>query len=147
MKEFMARHCFHLRNVTFKFSEKNKKELISMYLFLQSRSIYGFSRESTRATQNWFQTAISNQYGPGQMNQYNSQPMYAQQQTHLPQQYQPDGIADAARPPSSTSLRRNSRVLSPQDRPGVINQSLNDRFKSLPCIFYLLCRRYTWDFF
>ncbi|XP_067213201.1 junctophilin-1 isoform X2 [Linepithema humile] len=73
------------------------------------------------------QTAISNQYGSGQMNQYNSQPMYAQQQTHLPQQYQPDGIADAARPPSSTSLRRNSRVLSPQDRPGIISQTLNDR--------------------
>ncbi|XP_077273604.1 junctophilin-1-like isoform X3 [Temnothorax americanus] len=71
------------------------------------------------------QTAIPNQYGPGQMNQYNSQSMYAQQ-TH-PSQYQPDGIMDAARPPSSTSLRRNSRVLSPQDRPGTIGQTLNDR--------------------
>ncbi|XP_071633149.1 uncharacterized protein [Temnothorax longispinosus] len=70
-------------------------------------------------------TAIPNQYGPGQMNQYNSQSMYAQQ-TH-PSQYQPDGIMDAARPPSSTSLRRNSRVLSPQDRPGTIGQTLNDR--------------------
>ncbi|XP_020277799.1 junctophilin-1-like [Pseudomyrmex gracilis] len=69
-------------------------------------------------------TAIPNQYGPGQMNQYNAQ-IYAQQQT---QQYvQPDGVADAARPPSSTSLRRNSRVLSPQDRPGTIGQTLNDR--------------------
>ncbi|XP_018300881.1 junctophilin-1 [Mycetomoellerius zeteki] len=71
------------------------------------------------------QTAIPNQYGPGQMNQYNSQSMYAQQ-THQ-SQYQPDNIMDAARPPSSTSLRRNSRVLSPQDRPGIIGQTLNDR--------------------
>ncbi|XP_011871049.1 PREDICTED: junctophilin-1 isoform X3 [Vollenhovia emeryi] len=72
------------------------------------------------------QTVIPNQYGPGQMNQFNSQSIYAQQ-THPSQQYQPDGIMDAARPPSSTSLRRNSRVLSPQDRPGVIGQTLNDR--------------------
>ncbi|KYN10646.1 Junctophilin-3 [Trachymyrmex cornetzi] len=71
------------------------------------------------------QTVIPNQYGPGQMNQYNSQPMYAQQ-TH-PSQYQSDNIMDAARPPSSTSLRRNSRILSPQDRPGIIGQTLNDR--------------------
>ncbi|KAG5333374.1 JPH3 protein, partial [Acromyrmex heyeri] len=71
------------------------------------------------------QTILPNQYGPGQMNQYNSQPMYAQQ-TH-PSQYQPDNIMDTARPPSSTSLRRNSRILSPQDRPGIIGQTLNDR--------------------
>lgn len=74
----------------------------------------------------WFQTAIPNQYGPGQMNQYNSQSMYTQQ-THPSQQYQSEGIMDAARPPSSTSLRRNSRILSPQDRPGTIGQTLNDR--------------------
>ncbi|CAL7935953.1 unnamed protein product [Xylocopa violacea] len=66
-------------------------------------------------------------------NQYNSQQLYGQQQqsppqqqTQSPQQYQ-DGVGDAQRPPSSTSIRRNSRVLSPQDRPNTIGQTLNDR--------------------
>lgn len=68
--------------------------------------------------------------------QYNAQPMYAQQQQQQPMtqtqqpQYQTDGTAlDPQRPASSTSIRRNSRVLSPQDRPniGTIGQTLNDR--------------------
>ena len=65
------------------------------------------------------------------MNQYNSQ-MYGQpqqlppqSQTQIPQQYEADG--DAKRPPSSTSIRRNSKVLTPQDRPSTIGQTLNDR--------------------
>ncbi|XP_076634412.1 junctophilin-1-like isoform X3 [Colletes latitarsis] len=78
---------------------------------------------------------MPNQYGPGQMNQYGSQQLYGQQQqppppqqqTQVPQQYQPDGIGDPQRPPSSTSIRRNSRILTPQDRPGTIGQTLNDR--------------------
>lgn len=74
------------------------------------------------------------------MNQYNSQQIYGesqqqqlppQSQTQIPQQYEPDG--DAKRPPSSTSIRRNSRVLSPQDRPNTIGQTLNDR--SLSSLF------------
>ncbi|KAL2736934.1 junctophilin-1 isoform X1 [Vespula squamosa] len=76
---------------------------------------------------------VPNQYGPSPMNQYNPQSMLTQQQQEQPsqqtqsmQQY-PDGIADVQRPPSSASIRRNSRVLSPQDRPGVIGQTLNDR--------------------
>ncbi|XP_043265080.1 junctophilin-1 isoform X2 [Colletes gigas] len=79
------------------------------------------------------QQTMPNQYGPGQMNQYGSQQLYGQQQqppppqqqTQVPQQYQPDG--DPQRPPSSTSIRRNSRILTPQDRPGTIGQTLNDR--------------------
>ncbi|XP_024946791.1 junctophilin-1 isoform X3 [Cephus cinctus] len=72
-------------------------------------------------------TTVPNQYGPGQMNQYNPQQIYGQQQPN--QQYQPDGPIDPQRPPSSTSIRRNSRILSPQDRPatGGISQTLNDR--------------------
>ncbi|XP_015435476.1 PREDICTED: junctophilin-1 [Dufourea novaeangliae] len=78
------------------------------------------------------QMTIPNQYGPGQVNQYGSQQLYGQQQsppsqTQIQQQYQPDGIGDPQRPSSSTSIRRNSRVLSPQDRPGTIGQTLNDR--------------------
>ncbi|XP_076634402.1 uncharacterized protein LOC143348267 isoform X1 [Colletes latitarsis] len=81
------------------------------------------------------QQTMPNQYGPGQMNQYGSQQLYGQQQqppppqqqTQVPQQYQPDGIGDPQRPPSSTSIRRNSRILTPQDRPGTIGQTLNDR--------------------
>lgn len=57
--------------------------------------------------------------------------MYVQQQIYPSQQYHPDGVADAVRPPSSTSIRRNSRVLSPQDRPGIIGQTLNDRSRHL----------------
>ncbi|KAF7409404.1 hypothetical protein HZH68_003785 [Vespula germanica] len=76
---------------------------------------------------------VPNQYGPSPMNQYNPQSMLTQQQQEQPsqqtqsmQQY-PDGITDIQRPPSSASIRRNSRVLSPQDRPGTIGQTLNDR--------------------
>lgn len=77
---------------------------------------------------------VPNQYGPSSMNQYNPQPMLnQQQQEQQPQQTQsmqqyPDGITDIQRPPSSASIRRNSRVLSPQDRPGTIGQTLNDRY-------------------
>ncbi|CAK9814982.1 Jph3 [Anthophora plagiata] len=83
------------------------------------------------------QTALPNQYGPGQVNQYGSQQLYGQQQQQQPppqqqtqvpqQQYQSDGVADAQRPSSSTSIRRNSRILTAQDRPNTIGQTLNDR--------------------
>ncbi|XP_017754915.1 PREDICTED: junctophilin-1-like [Eufriesea mexicana] len=82
------------------------------------------------------QQALPNQYGPSHMNQYNSQQLYGQPQqqqlppqpqTQIPQQYQPDGVGDAQRPPSSSSIRRNSRVLTAQDRPNTIGQTLNDR--------------------
>ncbi|XP_031774744.1 junctophilin-1 isoform X2 [Apis florea] len=80
------------------------------------------------------QQALPNQYGQqSQTNQYNSQQVYGQAQqlggqpqTQIPQQYQAsDG--EAPRPPSSTSIRRNSRVLTAQDRPNTIGQTLNDR--------------------
>lgn len=80
-----------------------------------------------------FQT-LPNQYGQqSQTNQYNSQQVYGQQQqlagqpqTQIPQQYQ-QADGEAPRPPSSTSIRRNSRVLTAQDRPNTIGQTLNDR--------------------
>lgn len=61
------------------------------------------------------------------MNQYNPQQLYGQPQQQ--QQYQPDGLIDGQRPSSATSLRRNSRILSSQDRPNIggIGQTLNDR--------------------
>lgn len=70
---------------------------------------------------------IPNQYGAGQMNQYNTQQLYGQQQQQ--QQYQSDNMPDGQRPSSASSIRRNSRILSPQDRPNIggINQTLNDR--------------------
>ncbi|XP_043470439.1 junctophilin-1-like [Leptopilina heterotoma] len=70
---------------------------------------------------------IPNQYGAGQMNQYNTQQLYGQQQQQ--QQYQSDSMPDGQRPSSATSIRRNSRILSPQDRPNIggVNQTLNDR--------------------
>ena len=60
------------------------------------------------------------------MNQYNAQQLYGQPQQ---QQYQPDGLIDGQRPSSATSIRRNSRILSPQDKPNIggIGQTLNDR--------------------
>ncbi|XP_051169518.1 junctophilin-1-like isoform X2 [Leptopilina boulardi] len=72
------------------------------------------------------QQTIPNQYGAGQINQYNTQQLYGQQQQ---QQYQSDNMSDGQRPSSATSIRRNSRILSPQDRPNIggINQTLNDR--------------------
>lgn len=83
---------------------------------------------------------VPNQYASGP-NQYNQQSVYGQTQIQSQQQqqqqqsiYQNDSNAttniDGQRPPSSTSIRRNSRVLNPQDRPstgGAANQSLNDR--------------------
>ncbi|KAL6432756.1 hypothetical protein ACFW04_006267 [Cataglyphis niger] len=97
---------------------------VDQYSGYQQQSIGPHNFQNLQAYPNQ-QTAIPYQYGPGQVNQYNPQPVYTQQETHSSQQYQPDG--DAARPSSSTSLRRNSRVLSPQDRPGTIGQTLNDR--------------------
>ncbi|XP_023289995.1 junctophilin-1 [Orussus abietinus] len=60
-------------------------------------------------------------YGPD-MNPYNTQQLYGQP----PQTNQTE---DSQKPPSATSIRRNSRVLSQQDRPSVgnIGQTLNDR--------------------
>ncbi|XP_061937927.1 junctophilin-1 isoform X2 [Apis cerana] len=80
------------------------------------------------------QQTLPNQYGQqSQTNQYNSQQVYGQQQqlagqpqTQIPQQYQ-QADGEAPRPPSSTSIRRNSRVLTAQDRPNTIGQTLNDR--------------------
>ncbi|XP_029038344.2 junctophilin-1 isoform X1 [Osmia bicornis bicornis] len=108
---------------------------VDQYLYQQQQPLGPQGYQNVQAYANQ-QTTVPNQYGPGQMNQYNSQQLYGQQQqppppqhqqTQIQQQYQPDGVADAQRPPSSTSIRRNSRVLSPQDRPGTIGQTLNDR--------------------
>nr|XP_012151181.1 PREDICTED: junctophilin-1 isoform X2 [Megachile rotundata] len=105
------------------------------YLYQQQQPLGPQGYQNVQAYPNQ-QMTIPNQYGQGQMNQYSSQQLYGQQQQQLPpqqqqtqvqQQYQPDGVGDAQRPPSSTSIRRNSRVLTPQDRPGTIGQTLNDR--------------------
>ncbi|XP_066594670.1 junctophilin-1 isoform X2 [Prorops nasuta] len=76
-------------------------------------------------------TVPSNQYVPPQINQYPPGQVYGQGQSQgqPPEQYQTDGASDGGQRPSSASgIRRNSRVLSPQDRPTtVIGQTLNDR--------------------
>lgn len=62
-----------------------------------------------------------NQYSPtSQQSTYNQRPDQAQQQ------FQSE---ENQRLPNTTSIRRNSRVLSPQDRPtqSGIGQTLNDR--------------------
>lgn len=67
-----------------------------------------------------------NQYGaPTQQQQQQQSNMYNQRPDQMQQQFQSE---DPQRP---TNLRRNSRVLTPQDRPatGGIGQTLNDRFK------------------
>ncbi|XP_032454965.1 junctophilin-1 isoform X6 [Nasonia vitripennis] len=82
------------------------------------------------------QPPIPNQYGytpmMNQMNQYS--PTAQQQQTtynprldQMQQQFQ--SAENQQRLPNTTSIRRNSRILSPQDRPapGGIGQTLNDR--------------------
>ncbi|XP_017878468.1 junctophilin-1-like [Ceratina calcarata] len=102
------------------------------YLYQQQQLIEQQGYQNVQPYPNQ-QTSLPNQYGPGQMNQYNSQQLYGQQpqqqqqqqQQQIQQQYQPDG--DAQRPTSATSIRRNSRVLTPQDRPNTIGQTLNDR--------------------
>ncbi|KAK9308804.1 hypothetical protein QLX08_001394 [Tetragonisca angustula] len=105
------------------------------YLYQQQQPIGPQGYQNTQGYPN--QQTLPNQYGPSQMNQYNSQQMYGQpqqlplqSQTQIPQQYEPDG--DAKRPPSSTSIRRNSKVLTPQDRPSTIGQTLNDRSMRAP---------------
>ncbi|XP_032454960.1 junctophilin-1 isoform X2 [Nasonia vitripennis] len=83
-----------------------------------------------------FGPPIPNQYGytpmMNQMNQYS--PTAQQQQTtynprldQMQQQFQ--SAENQQRLPNTTSIRRNSRILSPQDRPapGGIGQTLNDR--------------------
>lgn len=71
----------------------------------------------------YLQVNTAGQYDPGnQMNQYNIQQNYGQQQ------FLSDGIIDAQTPPSSTSIRRNSRILNSRDKPEIIGQSLNDRY-------------------
>lgn len=78
---------------------------------------------------------MQNQYGysamMNQMNQYSpttqQQPAYNQMRPEqTQQQYQSE---EAQRQMNATSIRRNSRVLSPQDRPAAVGvtQSLNDR--------------------
>ncbi|XP_035733951.1 junctophilin-1-like [Vespa mandarinia] len=105
-------------------------------LYPQPPVMYGpmtFAQMNQYEAQLYGANQVPNQYGPNPMNQYNPQSMLNQQQQEQPsqqaqsmQQY-PDGITDIQRPPSSASIRRNSRVLSPQDRPGTIGQTLNDR--------------------
>lgn len=70
-----------------------------------------------------------NQYGaPTQQQQQQQSNMYNQRPDQMQQQFQSE---DPQRQQNPTNLRRNSRVLTPQDRPatGGIGQTLNDRFK------------------
>ncbi|KAG9436007.1 junctophilin-1 isoform X1 [Apis mellifera carnica] len=110
------------------------------YLYQQQQSIgqqgsYQSVQQAYPNQQQQQQQTLANQYGQqSQTNQYNSQQVYGQQQqqlpgqpqTQIPQQYQ-QADGEPPRPPSSTSIRRNSRVLTAQDRPNTIGQTLNDR--------------------
>lgn len=71
----------------------------------------------------WFlQVNATVDYGNNNlMNQYNKQQNYA------PQQFPAENINDAQAFAGGTTLRRSSRVLSPQDKPEAAGQSLNDR--------------------
>ncbi|XP_014213394.1 junctophilin-1-like [Copidosoma floridanum] len=77
-----------------------------------------------------FGPSVPNQYGfspmMNQMNQYVVPPQPFNQRPEQPQQnYQTE---EAQRQQNATSIRRNSRVLSPQDKPTQnIGQTLNDR--------------------
>ncbi|XP_043798528.1 junctophilin-1 isoform X3 [Apis laboriosa] len=104
------------------------------YLYQQSIGQQGSYQNVQQAYPSQQQT-LPNQYGQqSQTNQYNSQQVYGQQQqltgqpqTQIPQQYGQQADGEAPRPPSSTSIRRNSRLLTAQDRPNTIGQTLNDR--------------------
>lgn len=110
------------------------------YMYQQQQSIgqqgsYQSVQQAYPNQQQQQQQTLANQYGQqSQTNQYNSQQVYGQQQqqlpgqpqTQIPQQYQ-QADGEPPRPPSSTSIRRNSRVLTAQDRPNTIGQTLNDR--------------------
>ncbi|XP_043798527.1 junctophilin-1 isoform X2 [Apis laboriosa] len=103
------------------------------YLYQQSIGQQGSYQNVQQAYPS--QQTLPNQYGQqSQTNQYNSQQVYGQQQqltgqpqTQIPQQYGQQADGEAPRPPSSTSIRRNSRLLTAQDRPNTIGQTLNDR--------------------
>ncbi|XP_043288351.1 junctophilin-1 isoform X2 [Venturia canescens] len=105
--------------------------------YQQNSSPQGFQNQYPAAYSSQQAPVVPNQYGSGP-NQYNQQSVYGQTPIQPQQQqqsiYQNDSNTttniDGQRPPSSTSIRRNSRILNPQDRPsagGAANQSLNDR--------------------
>lgn len=71
---------------------------------------------------------MPNQYGySSMMNQYptSQQTAYGQRQDQIQQQYQAE---ENQRLQNASNIRRNSRVLSPQDRPTATTQNLSDRF-------------------